>query len=423
MTAEIAILNKSAVALAADSKVTLGISDRSKTYDTVNKLFTLSKSEPVGAMVFGNAEFMEFPWETVIKKYRCDEEGYYFPKLENYADDLIEYLPTFFNFQPEDSRENVAGILQSEFGEIDRMVRTRMSAPGTPLTEEEAKTKFKEVVYEYADYFSKLPNWKPRRRITVERIRSIYGDIIEDTIKKWFRDWPTPAQKKKLINLSVDIIRKDFQSQRSSGLVVSGFGESELFPTLVAYKLDGLIDGQLKYQQTHKYDLSRKELGVIVPFAQSDMMHRFMEGVDPEYHDFSTGMLRTLFQDGAKEIVDQYVTGSDRKKALIKKKIEKETTGAFQSAMDNLSRYREQMFVDNIMETVVMLPKEELAHLAESLVNLTSLQRRVSLDVESVGGPVDVAVISKGDGFIWLKRKHYFEPRLNPHYFETYYKR
>ena len=55
--------------------------------------------------------------------------------------------------------------------------------------------------------------------------------------------------------------------------------------------------------------------------------------------------------------------------------------------------------------------------MAEALVNLTSLKRRVSMEEESVGGPIDVAVISKGDGFIWIKRKHYFDPSFNRDYF------
>jgi hypothetical protein len=41
------------------------------------------------------------------------------------------------------------------------------------------------------------------------------------------------------------------------------------------------------------------------------------------------------------------------------------------------------------------------------------------MDAETVGGPIDVAVISKGDGFIWIKRKHYFKPELNPHFFKN----
>jgi len=35
---------------------------------------------------------------------------------------------------------------------------------------------------------------------------------------------------------------------------------------------------------------------------------------------------------------------------------------------------------------------------------------------------IDVAVISKGDGFVWIKRKHYFKAELNPQFFANYYK-
>ena len=59
--------------------------------------------------------------------------------------------------------------------------------------------------------------------------------------------------------------------------------------------------------------------------------------------------------------------------------------------------------------------------MAESLVNLASFKQRVTLDDETVGGPIDVAVISKGDGFIWIKRKHYFKPELNLGFIENYF--
>lgn len=71
-----------------------------------------------------------------------------------------------------------------------------------------------------------------------------------------------------------------------------------------------------------------------------------------------------------------------------------------------------------LRDAVGMLPLEELAGLAETLVSIESLKERVTRGSESVSGPVDVAVISKGDGFIWIKRKHYFKPELNQHYFD-----
>lgn len=66
---------------------------------------------------------------------------------------------------------------------------------------------------------------------------------------------------------------------------------------------------------------------------------------------------------------------------------------------------------------IEFLPKQDLAYMAESLVNLTAFKRKVSNDNETVGGAIDVAIISKGDGFIWVKRKHYFDKNLNHHYF------
>ena len=67
-----------------------------------------------------------------------------------------------------------------------------------------------------------------------------------------------------------------------------------------------------------------------------------------------------------------------------------------------------------VVNIVSSLPKDELAAMAESLVNITKFRRRISPETESVGGPIDVAIISKGDGFVWVKRKHYFDPVLNP---------
>ncbi|WP_230079588.1 hypothetical protein [Serratia marcescens] len=52
MTAEIAVFNKSAVALAADSAVTISGGDGvSKIYNGADKLFALSRHHPVGIMV------------------------------------------------------------------------------------------------------------------------------------------------------------------------------------------------------------------------------------------------------------------------------------------------------------------------------------------------------------------------------------
>ncbi len=83
---------------------------------------------------------------------------------------------------------------------------------------------------------------------------------------------------------------------------------------------------------------------------------------------------------------------------------------AFEKEFQN---FRTQTLVSPVLNVVEALPKEEMAAMAEALVELTALRRKVGSNLETVGGPTDVAIISKGEGLIWMKRKHYFDPELN----------
>ena len=83
---------------------------------------------------------------------------------------------------------------------------------------------------------------------------------------------------------------------------------------------------------------------------------------------------------------------------------------------ERLEEIRWEKHIGPIVDSIGTLSKEDMAEMAESLINLTYLKRRASFDEESVGGPVDVAIITKGDGFVWVKRKHYFKPELNLNY-------
>ena len=88
MTAEVAVLNAHAVALATDSAVTAG----GKIYTSANKLFALSKYRPVGIMVYNSARFMSVPIEAIIKVYRQQLGKDSFDTLPEYASDFVAFL-------------------------------------------------------------------------------------------------------------------------------------------------------------------------------------------------------------------------------------------------------------------------------------------------------------------------------------------
>ncbi|MDC4470078.1 hypothetical protein OHV38_16260, partial [Acinetobacter baumannii] len=103
MTAEVAIINSNGVALAADSAVTVR---GKKIFNSALKLFSLSKTEPVGIMVYGTAELLAVPWETLIKLNRKSINGKKYPKLEDYCDQFINYLKTHTQYFSEQRQED-----------------------------------------------------------------------------------------------------------------------------------------------------------------------------------------------------------------------------------------------------------------------------------------------------------------------------
>jgi hypothetical protein len=110
MTAEIAILNKSAVALAADSAITIQTPGGHKIYNTVNKLFTFSKYRPVGVMVYGNSEFMGIPWESIIKEHRRELGDRAHGTLREYVDEFISWLQQAKLLFPESLQNQVLEV-------------------------------------------------------------------------------------------------------------------------------------------------------------------------------------------------------------------------------------------------------------------------------------------------------------------------
>lgn len=110
MTAEIAILNRTAVALAADSVVTLSNHRGRKTYDSAEKIFQLSRHQPIGLMIYNNAQHVNAPLEVVVRSFRAGLGTSAF-------DRLLDVWPAFSKFLIEFPHTE-----QDEFDHFSRMV-------------------------------------------------------------------------------------------------------------------------------------------------------------------------------------------------------------------------------------------------------------------------------------------------------------
>jgi hypothetical protein len=219
-----------------------------------------------------------------------------------------------------------------------------------------------------------------------------------------------------LKELAALIFLRDVITPSHTGVVIAGYGKSDIFPNIIAFELDGVVADRLKYRKRQKVDIDRVNLtAAIIPFAQHDMADRFLYGIDPEVEkDIAEYLENTIRQTGNSIIGD--LPRSRSKKGLTEK-LEQAISVAVQEFRDSGLREIKENNKKLIQDMVSFMPKQELSNFAESLINITSIKRKVSAERETVGGPIDVAVISRSDGFVWVKRKHYFDPSLNPRFF------
>jgi len=432
MTAEIAILNRNAVALAADSAVTIRNPQGLKIYDTANKLFTLSKFRPVGVMVFGNADLMEVPWETIIKTYRAELGARSFKRLEDYAADFLNFFQRENTLFPRELQESHASFylqrhLEAVKEEIKAGVDERIKTRGA-IAESDVAQVVRELVTPILTSIETI-EYLPCFSAAEERAcLQGYNEIIEKVIADVFQELPIDVGEMK--RFCEGLLCKRISNDGASGVVIAGFGEDDVFPSLLAYECELIVGNRMRYSQINQAKITvvgdAKSNASIIPFAQREMVNRFMEGIDPTYKGQIQDYLVQLLVQGYPDVILKAIgnkisedEGNELKEQL--RQLGERLSSDFSSVS---GQFRNDNYISPILNTVAVLPKDELAAMAESLVNLTSFKRRVtSAEQDTVGGPIDVAVISKGDGFVWIKRKHYFDRDLNHNFFANYYRK
>ncbi|HEX2925876.1 MAG TPA: hypothetical protein VHP38_06410 [Ruminiclostridium sp.] len=187
------------------------------------------------------------------------------------------------------------------------------------------------------------------------------------------------------------------------------------FPTICEYRIVGRISGKLIYEvrSLQKIDTTSKNVydtyGYIVPFAQKDVIKAYIFGIDPVLKDTLESKLKTIFNNLFEVIQSE-----------CKNAISDEFSSKYRDIINNVGKilgnqieetfriFQNNNYIIPFFTMINFLGKVELAALAEALVNLTITRRRFTTDEETVGGATDVAIITKGEGFIWVRRKEFF---------------
>ncbi len=414
MTAIVGILNKHGIAIAADSAETIG--NGIKIYNKANKIFNLSKYHPVGAAVYGSANFSDLtPWDIIFKLYRENIGKQCLNKTEDYVISLISFIEEKQFFSDTKELENsLCNNILSYFNEYIIINRIGHGNPnGIDLT------KLPTVLKEIQKEISTSPVIDSIKDVTKEEFISSLGIAlkqIKQTLAQNGFDYKTIENELKEV-LYLSFTRKE-NMHNHSGVAIFGYGENEIYPRLFRLKIYGAICGKLKWYIEEKCIIDNNNTGIVCPMAQQDVMMTVLCGIEPKLKKLIVQLTSQVITENIKQIAS---TVGKTDKSLAKSISAINVQPTLDLFNNNLKAIIDSNHVFPLINTIAILQKEDLAEVAENLIYLTSLIRRITPDKESVGGPIDVALVSKGDGFIWIKRKHYFEETLNKNYFGKYY--
>ena len=404
MTAEIAILNRHAVALAADSAVTIG---RQRAWKTANKLFSLSPANDIGIMIYGGGSFAGYSWEIIAKTFRENVGKRSFGTVGECGQEFLTYLRSgrFENDAFEDV--NVLAL----FTDVLENVKDEV---GEHKSKRAYKSRLMSVIsnriaYVAANYKDKVEDCTDRKQFLAD-----YSDRIKQFTAEAFDCSITKNLLQVVGDLLYLVFRARIESPLSTGVVITGYGKDQFFPELIDYQVDGKHRECLRVWVGREKNLNEKGAtsATVVPFAQSDMFQIFMEGIARNHLTFVEKTLVQVLNDKSDRLLRKLIpTPSARRAESAKQKKENEVI--MQRFFREFARYIQSEMIQPVVGVISTLPKEEMAAMAEALVEITTLRRKVDSTVESVGGPTDVAIISKGDGLVWIKRKHYFDIQIN----------
>lgn len=413
MTSIVGVLNKRAVAIAADSAVTVG--DTHKVMNTGNKIFSMSKYAPVGIAIYGSASMMDTPWEVIIKCYRRELKTKKFQYLREYVDDFMNFLRKHqFFASVEVQRRNLTFQIFSFLNVCEEKAKKRANYTTNPTQAVlDELNDCKTANMASADIYAEFQGYDYAEFLLYARneIQNVLGQSKTPNLAQHFNEFAESY----FYYMRVASIDKS----GDTGLVFVGYGEEEIYPCLYNIVTTLYFDHKLQYRYGEQVEI-RNELpsASIVPFAQVEATQTVIRGINPSFYNIISNNLNTALT--AFRTASSSLARQQNAQALAAQIDSIDVSALTQTFTTSARNEFFEKYSRPLVNTISLLSISDMANVAESLVALTSLVNRMSPREESVGGPVDVAVISKGDGFIWIKRKHYFSPDLNSQFFNNY---
>ena len=405
MSVGVCIINRNGIALAADSAGTY--TGNKMFYNSMNKVFSISRKYVYGVITYGATVIHNVSIDQVLKEFRT------FLDSKSEVNDFFEILPSFVEFI--EQKNNYYKFDTAETNHCYELIKVLISDWGKKIknviTTDDVAAQIDDILNDLSAVMQgaiKIENYDVSSHIGTT-YKSDFDSLINMIVPELNN---YPAQKERFWNYICEYFNLSLTNETSNamGLFFCGYGKNDAFPKFTHIELYNVVGGKVKYKLIENYEESNNQ-AQIVPLAQKDVILTFCKGISNTFINYIPQKVESIINAKIDAIPDIFTDSQkgELKEALLS--VKNELASAIDTTIQNSN-------VMPILNSVQLIPLAEMAFFAENLVNMTTLKRTFAIDgnQQTVGGPTDVAVLSKGDGFVWIKRKLYFDGQLNPNY-------
>ncbi|ESQ87352.1 hypothetical protein ABAC460_20220 [Asticcacaulis sp. AC460] len=297
MTSEVLLMNLEAVAMGADSAVTILDTGNGSSVSQggIEKIHILNEAGPVAVMVYGGGDFAGLPWSAVIGQFREAHPGRRGP-VRDQAQNLIRFL-SGDQLKGDDKAEQISFgrymiSFLLDFGDCLKTFGWEEGKPVSPETAAQALARLTQEVM-FAGHDAKgqpvARTLLPESPRLAPFLQAHLGQYLEHFLGQMLDGAAFPEKSvAPLRDLAAASVLVEWLPARSlmflTGLAIAGFDGAGSAPSMVHLEFLGSFGGILKAGPVGAIAPKPRTNPIIAAtFAQDAMTRAFMYGATPAY--------------------------------------------------------------------------------------------------------------------------------------------
>lgn len=320
MTIAFALMNEHGIVLAADQA-------KKNQFDVqtgrVKKLFELSPQQPISFMVYNNYSYYNISFDTIIDLYRNDLQNSYYEFAHFYLQDFLDFL--------ENRLSETYDLQNREEKCIDDFITEKVKQLSAKLNDMQNYFLHKHPTATEAEidaaYFSHgdalliyelkqleqetlLEGFTKEDELALfEQYEHKINERIEETFPAVKEDWTYSIVAFVIQNMLKTL------SNHAMGIVVAGYGEKELFPSVHRIEIDGKVNGKLRCKYADSYQVTPDNPAMYFSFMplnkitqtlngmSENIEHALYEQLQEKTEQIINDMLQKLFANNLDETI------------------------------------------------------------------------------------------------------------------------